>query len=478
MQRLLFPSPRRSCSFRLRIVISLLLIASTAIASDWPQFRGPNGNGISSDGAATPVKWSANQSLKWKIVLPGPGSSSPIVVGNKIFVTCWSGYGVDRRAVGEQKNLQRHLICIDRQIGKSVWDKSVPAVLPEDPYNGMFTEHGYATHTPVSDGQRVYVFFGKSGALAFDLDGKQLWQTRLGTGSGDMGWGTSSSPILWKNLVIVPAFAESESLVGLDRETGTKVWTADGSGFAGTWGTPILVPVDSNRTDIVVGVPNEIWGFNPETGKLRWFCEAVRTRSFCSSVATDGKLIFALGDRESGSVAVKVGGDKEITATHTAWTSQDKSRIGSPLIVDGRLYLVNDKVLTCLDPQTGKRIFRGRLSNAGEPIRDEEESRPRFGAGGPGGRGPGGFGGGRGGGGGQDYSSPVAADGKLYYVMRNGDTHVAKLGDQFELLATNHLGDDGEVFNASPAISNGEIFLRSSSHLYCVSPSNLTAERP
>ena len=202
----------------------LAFSTGTAPAGDWPRFHGPDGSGISPDTQPLPVKWSETENLKWKCKLPGPGSSSPIVVGQRVFVTCWTGYGMDRDNVGDQKDLRRHLICLDRDTGNVLWDKSVEPVLPEDPYSGNFTQHGYASHTPVSDGQRVYVFFGKTGVLAFDLDGKKLWQTSVGTGSGPHGWGTASSPILYKNLVIVTASAESKSLVALNKETGKEVW--------------------------------------------------------------------------------------------------------------------------------------------------------------------------------------------------------------------------------------------------------------
>src|SRR5205823_4485336 len=135
----------------------------------------------------------------------------------------------------------------------------------------------------VSDGNRVFVFFGKSGVLAYDMEGKQLWQTKVGEGRDGRGWGSASSPILYKDLVIVPAVVESQSLIALNKETGKEVWKAEAPGFGSTWGTPILVEVDNKRTDLVFGVPYEIWGFNPDTGKLRWHCDAMETDSFCSS---------------------------------------------------------------------------------------------------------------------------------------------------------------------------------------------------
>ena len=207
-------------------------LLQSASAGDWPRFHGPDGSGVSLDKQPLPVTWSETENLKWKAKLPGPGSSSPIVVGNRVVVTCWTGYGADPDHEGDEKDLRRHVICLDRDSGKVLWDQTVEPVLPEDPYSGQFTQHGYASHTPVSDGKRIYVFFGKTGVLAFDLEGKKLWQTSVGTGSGSHGWGTASSPILYKDLVIVPASAESKSLVALNQADGKEVWRFNDSGFS------------------------------------------------------------------------------------------------------------------------------------------------------------------------------------------------------------------------------------------------------
>ncbi|WP_157605050.1 outer membrane protein assembly factor BamB family protein [Schlesneria paludicola] len=458
----------------------LLVLASShaSFGADWSRFRGPNGSGVSQDQASTPVTWSQTQNIKWKVDLPGPGSSSPIVVGDKVFVTCWTGYALERGTrAGEQSNLKRHLICFDRQTGNVAWDRSVDPYLPEEGYSGMFAENGYATHTPVSDGERVYVFFGKTGVLAFDLNGKQLWQTTVGTGSDSMGWGSASSPILYKNLVIVTASPESKAMYGLDKSTGKEVWKQEADGFSGTWGTPVLIDSDEGRTDLVVGVPYEIWGFNPETGNIRWFCEALNVRSFCSSVVTDGKLIYAMGDQGSGSIAIKPGGKDDVTKSHVVWIGKDNNRIGSPVIADGKIYFVNNRVLSCSDTKTGTRIFQGRLGtgSSAEVQDDAGQDSPRD-RGARGGRGTGG----RNGGGGQDYSSPVIADGKIYFVTRSGDMHVVKVADTFEPLATNRVTDEAEDFSATPAIKDGALFIRSSKRLYCIAetPASSTPEKP
>ncbi|HEX6985436.1 MAG TPA: PQQ-binding-like beta-propeller repeat protein, partial [Planctomycetaceae bacterium] len=209
----------------MRIVLCMAAFAAAAssllpaVAADWPRFRGPNGSAVSAD-TDLPVTWSDAENVAWKAALPGPGASSPVVSNGRVFVTCYSGYGVDRSNPGDPKDLQRHLVCLDPRDGRVLWDRTVPAVQPEDRYEGMLTEHGYASATPAADGERVYVFFGKSGVLAFDFDGNRLWQTSVGTGSAMMGWGSGTSLLLYKDLVIVNANAESESIVALDKATG------------------------------------------------------------------------------------------------------------------------------------------------------------------------------------------------------------------------------------------------------------------
>ena len=162
------------------VLVMLACSIPCAIAADWPRFRGPNGSAVSEE-TGLPLTWSDTENIAWKAELPGPGSSSPIVSGDRVFVTCYSGYGVERSSSGDQEKLKRHLVCLSLRNGKVLWQKSVPATLPEDRYGGQLSEHGYATHTPAADGQRVFVFFGKSGVLAFDWEGNQLWQTSVGT---------------------------------------------------------------------------------------------------------------------------------------------------------------------------------------------------------------------------------------------------------------------------------------------------------
>ena len=188
-----------------------------------PNTIGPNGSGVADDKESTPTIWSETENLKWKVPLPGAGVSCPIVVGNRVFVTCYSGYGLNQDEPGDIKNLVRHLVCVDRITGKTLWQKSLPSSVPEDPFSGMgVPQHGYASHTPTSDGKNVYVFFGKSGVLAFDLEGNQLWEKSVGKGSDDRRWGSSSSPIVHEDVLIVPAGAEGRALIGLNKNTGEE----------------------------------------------------------------------------------------------------------------------------------------------------------------------------------------------------------------------------------------------------------------
>ena len=462
---------------------------SLSQAGDWARFRGPNGTGVSADSDPLPTTFSETENLKWKVALPGAGVSCPIVVGDKVFVTCYSGYGMERQNPGDMKDLKRHLVCINRATGKTLWEKTVDAVLPEDEFGGPgVPEHGYASHTPVSDGKNVYVFYGKTGVLAYTVDGEELWKASVGTGSDNMAWGSSSSPIVHDDLLVVAAGAEARAVVGLDKNTGKELWRAASDNLGNVWGTPAVSKVDDSRTDIVIGAPYEIWGINPATGKLRWFCNALESDQFNSSVVVTDSTIYASegGRSGGGSIAVKTGGKGDVTASNVAWTGSDSSRFSSPLLYDGRLYLLSSGMAKCISAADGKEIFQARLQAgaAGEGPGSGAPGGRGPGAGGPagGGGGPGGFGGGgqppggggrggRGGGGGFniDYSSPVLGDGKIYYVTRGGDIHVIKAGDTFEKLATNRLTSESEEFSATPAISDGQIFFRSSKHLYCVS---------
>lgn len=429
--------------------VSIFLLSSD-LRAEWTRFRGPNGDGVSTEKHSLPTHWSGTRNLQWKVPLPGPGSSSPIVVADKIFVTYWSGYGMDRRNPGELKQLRRHLICIDRHSGKTLWSVAIAARLPEIGYSGMVTQHGYASHTPVSDGEHVYVFFGKSGIYCFDMEGKQVWQRYVGMESDPEGRGSASSPILYKELVIVTAGAESEALVALNRKTGEEVWRQEAAGLHATWGTPALAQAGLNRTDLVIAVPSEIWGLNPNTGRLRWYSSGRSSGNANSSAISHDGIVYAVesGARGAGGIAVRAGGKGDVTGSRVVWSARHANRTATPVLYQGRLYTFSNRIVTCIDAATGDEIFKARL--------------------GTGGAGPATRGSSRRGGFGSDYASPVIGDGKIYFVTRSGQVFVLEAGERFELLAVNPMGEEGEEFSATPAISQGRLFLRSNRNLYCL----------
>jgi outer membrane protein assembly factor BamB len=449
---------------RLSLVLAVLFFCNIASASDWPRFHGPDGSGVSLDKRPLPVTWSETENLKWKAKLPGPGSSSPIVVGSRVVVTCWTGYHADPDHDGEEKDLRRHAICFDRNSGKMLWDRVVEPVLPEDPFSGQLTQNGYASHTPTSDGKRIYVFFGKTGVLAFDLDGKKLWQTSVGDGLGASGWGTASSPIVYKKLVIVTASAESKSLVALNQEDGKEVWRYKDNrdnGLHRTWSTPVLVDCGHGRTDLVIALPYEIWGFDPDTGKRLWHCKGLDDDTCSSVVARDG-IVYALetGPLGGGTMAVRAGGAGDVSNTRVLWRGKERSRIATPVVDSGRIYFVNNRAANCIDAASGKLIYKAALTgvaSAAEPA--------------PGGAKPNGPRPGKGRSGaaaGIEFSSPVVADGKIYFVLRCGDAYVYAAGAEFKFLAKNSFAGGSGDFSSTPAISDGQLFIRSSKFLYCV----------
>lgn len=432
-------------------------LVTSAHADDWSRFRGPNGSGVSTEKVATPDKWSPTSNLVWKAKLPGKGVSSPIVVGDKIFVTAYSGYGIDRGNPGNMDDLKRHLVCLDKKSGKEIWSKTIDPVLPEEPYSGMgVPAHGYASHTPVSDGKHVFAFFGRTGVIAFDLAGKKLWSKSVGKGDSPRRWGSASSPILYKDLVIVPATSESSSLFALKKENGEIAWKQEADGFYQSWSTPVLAKIDDDRTDLVIGVPYELWGINPLNGKLKWYAEVIESDSFYSSIVENEGVIYAVEGRRGGggNVAIKAGGKGDIKK-NTLWSGSDTGGFGSPVVVGGKVFHVAGGIVKCLDAKTGKSVYRARLEGGGSS--------------GGGARGSGGGRRGRGGGGGAEYASPVSADGKVYFVNSTGQTFVFKAdAEEFTQIAVNKVTEDREVFSATPAISGGMIFIRSDKHLYCV----------
>lgn len=435
----------------------ILSVSALSHAADWSRFRGPNGNAVS-DERDLPLKWSdsAQEGLVWKTGLPGGGASSPVVSGDKVFVTCYQG---------APPALERILVCVSRKDGKILWEKSVKGKADEDRFNGMLGTHGYASSTPVTDGEGVYVLFGKSGVYGFDMEGNELWHKEVGSGSAPNGWGSACSPILYKNLVIVNAAAEGQALYAFDKKTGKQVWKNPAESLYGCWGTPILVDLRGGKQELVVAVSGEIWGFDPATGEFLWYCEGAPEQNICTSVVAKDGIVYAIGGMRGSAVAVMAGGKDDVSKSHLIWSKNVGSYVTSPVIVGEHLYWVSDSgIACCLKLVDGETVYRQRVGSGN--VAGAKAGGDAGGGGFPGGRGFGGFGGG-GGGGREFYASVVAGDGKLYAVSRNKGVFVLAAAPKYEVLATNKMSDES-VFNASPAIVDGQLLLRSDKFLYCI----------
>ncbi len=426
---------RRNCHCTI-LFFALMCIIPSATAADWPQFRGAGASGVSTQ-SKLPIRFGENENLLWKVALPGAGSSSPVVFGKKVFVTCYSGYGQSKSEEGDINSLQRHLVCVDSESGQILWTKTIAGEQPEDKYQGYLTDHGYASNTPVTDGERVYCFFGKSGVIAFDFSGKQLWQTNVGKESSSRRWGSGASLILYKDSVIVNASEESQSIRALNKLNGELLWSETASALNLAYGTPSVISVDEKRSDLVIAVPGEVWGLNPDTGRLRWNAEHNLTGNICPSVFSQGDEVFIFGGfRSAGSLCLKAGGQGDVTSSAIKWTSRNSSYVATPVLYEGRLYWIDDRGQAfCMDAKNGELVYRERLedlSSGGRPV----------------------------------YASPVVAQGIIYVPTRWDGVLVYSAKEKFEILALNKFPSDPSDFNATPAISNNQLFLRSDRFLY------------
>jgi outer membrane protein assembly factor BamB len=403
------------------------VVATSGASAEWLRFRGPDGLG-KSDEKGTPVRWSVAENIVWRTELPGAGASTPVTDGKRVYVTCYSGYGMSAEDPGKMEDLMRHLVCVDRTSGKVAWSKQFKPILPEHKYQGEGSYHGYAASTPAIDGDRLYVFFGKSGVYCFDLDGNEVWHARVGDRTN--GWGSGTSPVVYGDLLIVNASVESGSLVALDRKTGKEVWRAGGVGSA--WNTPMLVDADGKK-ELVVSTNSRLLAFDPMTGKPLWNADGVH-RYVCPSVTASDGVVYALGGGHT-SLAVRAGGRGDVTESHGVWRLNKGSNVSSPIYHEGHLYWTRDgDTVCCQEPKTGKMIYEERL-------------RP---------------------GAGRIWSSPVLADGKLYYVSQHKGTYVVAATPTYQLLAHNVLEGDDSRTNASPAVDGGQLLLRNDRYLYCI----------
>lgn len=408
--------------------IPFLLFSSIASAGNWPAWRGPRGDGVTEE-TNLPLTWSASENVKWKVALPEGGNSTPIIWGDRVFLT---------QAVGER----RTLMCLDRRDGKLLWQEGPSWTQPEQTHK----TNPYCAGSAVTDGERVIAWFGSAGLWCWDFQGQELWHVDLG--KQDHIWGYGSSPVIHGDLCILNfGPGERSFLVAVDKKTGKEVWRTnvppptvwEGNGstqrWSGSWSTPVIMNTGS-RTELVVSLPGAVRGFDPQTGKEIWHCDGLNPLAYADPLFADGTIV-GMGGFGGIAIGVKAGGTGDVTATDRLWQEKrNGQRIGSGVVKDGQIYMINEPgIVQCIDPKTGKIAWQERLQV-------------------PSGRA-------------SSWSSFVLSGDRLYIGTQNSDTVVLKSGPKFEQLAVNSLGDG--MSNSSTAVSDGELFIRTHKHLWCIS---------
>ncbi len=413
---------------------SLLLTGQICSAGEWPNWRGPNGdNRVADEGY--PVTWNEKANVRWRVPLPEMGNSSPIVWGNRVFVT---------QAV--EKEGKRNLLCFDRATGKELWSRGT-VYKGEEPKHNTNT---YCASSPVTDGERVYAYHASAGIFCYDLEGKELWKRDLGPQIHDFGGGVS--PILHGDLCILyHGPGEKAKLYALNKRTGKTVWefkepkakaTAkreDGfkgsdDGRVGSYSTPIVIK-SGEREELVMSFPELVIALDPAKGTELWRCGGLNPLVYTSPVYHDGAII-AMGGFKGPAISVKAGGSGDVTESHRVWkTGMSPARLSTAVVKDDKLFLINmTGIGECLDIKTGEEVGKAR-------IRQGKHSGPVWG------------------------SSVLVGD-RIYAVNQRGVTFVMKADPSFEILSANDLG---EASNCTPAFSNGDIFIRTEESLWCIS---------
>jgi len=400
--------------------VCLLLVVNVAAlrAEDWPAWRGPTGQGVSSEKNVV-VKWSDNENVKWKIPLAHQGNSTPVVSGDKIFLT-----------QADKDGHTRSLICFARGDGQKLWQQDIS--YPENEKN--WDPNWYCNASPATDGERVVVSFGSAGVYCFNFEGKELWK-RTDLGKWEHAFGNGSSPVLYGDLAIQwcgPNDPPGRNfLLAMNKKTGETVW--EHKEAAGSWGTPIITRVKDQDQLLLSTVPHLI-GLNPQSGKELWHCDGLNKFVYTSPLAGNG-IGVAMSGYTGAAFAARLGGTGDITKDRLWLHPVNIQRVGSGLIVGDHLYIVEENgVPHCYELTTGDEVWNVK-------------KRPSAGT---------------------TWGSMVHADGRLYVLMRNGSTLVFAANPKYELLATNSLGT-GVATNSSLAISNGDIFIRTFQHLWCIS---------
>ncbi len=441
--------------------LCLLLVPRDACGQEvdnWPSFRGAFAGGVAADGQNLPLRWDGTngEMVRFKVAIPGLAHSSPIVFGDRIYLTTAVSseagatfkpglYG-SGDASRDRSAHEWQVICLDKGSGKIVWQKIATTGVPRDKRHIKAT---YANATPVTDGEHVVALFGSQGIFCFDAGGEMLWQRDLGrldVGAYDLPdyeWGSASSPVIWDGKVLVQCDRQKDSfLIALDVNTGATVWNTARDELP-SWGTPTVYPGgQGRRAELITNGSKFIRGYDPATGNELWRLGGSSKITAPTPVFAGDLFIVASGRAPERPIfAIRPGAEGDITLQNNAssngqvvWSLTRRGPyMPTPLIYENRVYVLNnDGPFACYDLNTGAEIYRLRLPHRGD-----------------------GF-----------SASPVAADGRIYLASESGNVFVVKAGDTFELLATNEIG---EPLMATPAISEGTIFIRGSGHLFAVS---------
>lgn len=423
-------------------------IAATPRSSNWPQWRGPDGQGVSME-KGLPEEWSDTKNVKWKTPIAGRGHSSPIVWGKKIFLTtALDGEVIPGRPAGVTHKLSDgtdfvhpdavganlihtfKVICIDRNSGKILWER----VAYEGPvYDSRHRKASFASSTPATDGKYVFAFFGSEGLYAYDFNGKLVWKQNLGKlGTASVGYGVS--PVLYQNLVIMQCddSGMNSFMAAFDKKTGKEVWRTPRRVDV-TWSTPVLVHT-ARGIELVAAAAEAIIAYDPLTGKELWRHKGLESNAVPTPVVSNDLVVLTSGAPNKIALAIKAGGTGDITGTsQLVWTyNKGTAYVPSPILYGDYVYLTTDRgLLTCLDAKTGKIEYEG----ARVPV-------------------PATF-----------SASPVAYEGKILMTSEDGETFVLKAGPKHEIIRTNSLG---EPVYASPAIADGGIFIRGEKNLFAI----------
>ena len=437
-----------------RLILALICLATVvtaAHAQNWPQFRGPNATGVA-EGPNRPVKWDTSTSLnvRWKTPIPGLSHSSPVVWGDKVFVTTAVNSVRDETRYGlfgdvePVKNDPQHawkVIAIDKLTGKILWERTAYEGIPKVKRH---PKSSHAASTPVTDGKTLIVNFGSEGLYAYDFNGKFLWKQDLGVLDAgwfydvDYQWEYGSSPIIYKNLVIVQADIQKNSFIAAyDIKTGKQVWKTPREELS-SWGTPTVYE-GKERAELIANGTKAIRGYDPLTGKELWRLGPMSEITTPTPLVGQGLIfvtsgyppvqpIYAIRPGANGDISLKDGKESN---EFVAWSKQRGGPyMPTPIIYGELLYTCsNQGVLTAYNAKTGERVYQERLGGTG----------------------------------GAFTASPVASDGKIYFSSEDGDVFVVKAGPKYELLAKNPVG---EVMMATPAISDGLVIVRTISNLY------------